>query len=281
MQISPLTSIQNLLEKELPKAQYQWLQSVILDLKKDVDEKNLFYHFASCSRQLKGANNNFNCIKNCPAMNLIEWSRNFLLLSFIGQTSTHFYQIYKKLKVTADIHETLALYKGLSLFPYSEDLRKSAEEGLRSNMKDVFDSVALDSLFPSTHFDEDSWNQMILKALFIESPVYRIQNFDVRKNEALSRMVIDFALERMAASRSINPELWRCVNVIENSRILDYWRKLIESGNTIEQSAIKLTLDNQLSETKNTGLASSLKVYSYKSWKEIGQELEYQRKGNS
>ena len=94
-------------------------------------------------------------------------------------------------------------------------------------------------------------------------------------------MVTDYALERIAASRSIHPELWRCVKIVENKRILDHWQKLLESGNEIEQSAIKLTLDTQLSEVKNIGLASSTKKYPLKSWEEIGQALEKQRKGIS
>lgn len=279
MKLNSFSSISKLLEKELPSQHFHWLQSVIADFKKDNNEKNLFYQFSLCSRQLKGLNGIFTCIENCPAMNLIEWTRNYLLLSYLSQTSSHFFEIYKKLKITADLQETLALYKGLTLYPYSEDLRRSAEEGLRSNMKEVFDAVALDNSFPADHFEEDSWNQMILKALFVDSPVYRIKSFDSRKNENLSRMVIDYALERMAASRTINPELWRCVNSIENVKVLAYWHNLLEFGNEIEQSAIKLTLDYQLSEVKNIGLASNTKNYPLKSWMEIGQALENQRKG--
>lgn len=276
-----IANIQDLLKKELPETQFQWLQSVVSDFKNDNDEKNLFFNFSLCSRQLKGIVGKYKVFDFCPAMNLIEWSRNYILLSYINQISSPFFEIYKKLKVTADLHETLALYKGICLYPYSEDLKKSAEEGLRSNMKEVFESVALDNDFPAKHFEEESWNQMILKALFVEAPIYRIKNFESRKNEELSRMVTDYALERIAASRSIHPELWRCVKIVENKRILDHWQKLLESGNEIEQSAIKLTLDTQLSEVKNIGLASSTKKYPLKSWEEIGQALEKQRKGIS
>ena len=279
MLINTIPLIQSLLKKELSPDRYNWLQSVILEIKNDPIEKNLFYYFSLCSRQLKGEATSFSCIENCPGMNLIEWSRNYLLLSYQVSSSKSFDEIYKKIKVTSDLQETLALYKGLNIFPYSEDLRKSAEEGLRSNMKEVFDCVALDSLFPSQHFAEDAWNQMILKALFVDSPIYKIKNFDSRKNENLSLMVIDYALERIAASRTINPELWRCVISVENPRIIDYWRKLLDSGNSIEKAAIKLSLEIQSSEVKNKFLNSNLKSIPLQTWIQIGQDLDKQRKG--
>ena len=259
-----ILSIQLLLEKELSLLNYSWVKSTILELENENSDTILFYNFSFCSRKLKGATKLFYCINNCPSMNLVEWTRVYLLLSFNSITSKTFFDIFKKLKETSDTQETIALYKALSLYPFSDELNHSAEEGVRSNMKEVFESVSLNNFFPSEHFNENAWNQMILKALFIEAPLYKVQNFDLRKNETLSQMVIDYALERISASRSINPELWRCVTLLVNPTIRAYWRTLLASGNEIEKSAVILSITNQSSEIRDEFLGSSVSVSSLK-----------------
>jgi hypothetical protein len=75
----------------------------------------------------------------------------------------------------------------------------------------VFEAIALRNPYPAQHFDEAAWNQMILKALFIESSLSPIYGLDQRRNPTLARMAIDYVHERWAARRKVNPELWRLV----------------------------------------------------------------------
>ncbi|MGQ3029223.1 MAG: EboA domain-containing protein, partial [Ferrovibrionaceae bacterium] len=111
----------------------------------------------------------------------------------------------------ADTAELVALFRGLPLYPDPERLEDEAGEGLRSNMRPVFEAVAHHSPYPREVFGEHRWNHMVLKALFVDSPLAPIQGLDERANPELAMMLRDYARERRAAGRPISPELWRCL----------------------------------------------------------------------
>ena len=52
---------------------------------------------------------------------------------------------------------------------------------------------------------------MILKAIFIERPLYKIYGLDKRMNKPLAEMLVAYVNERWAAGRDVTPELWRLV----------------------------------------------------------------------
>ena len=131
------------------------------------------------------------------------------LLAFRGQRP--FAKTFKDLRRTADAAELIALYRGLPLYPDPDRLDFEAGEGLRSNLRPVFEAVAHSNPFPRDHFDQHRWNQMVLKALFVGSALDPIVGLDERANPELARILIDYARERWAAGRPVTPELWRPV----------------------------------------------------------------------
>jgi hypothetical protein len=131
------------------------------------------------------------------------------LLAFRGQRS--FAETFKDLRRTADAAELIALYRGLPLYPEPQALDFEAGEGLRSNLRPVFEAIAHRNPFPRDHFDQHRWNHMVLKALFVGSELAPITGLDARVNPELARILIDYARERWAASRPVTVELWRPV----------------------------------------------------------------------
>ncbi len=117
----------------------------------------------------------------------------------------------ERLCTAADVGELVAWYRGLPLYPAPERLRARAAEGVRSNMRSVFEAVAHRNPYPAEQFDDVAWNQMVLKALFVGAALAPIAGFDARRNETLARMLVDYARERHAASRPVSPELFRGV----------------------------------------------------------------------
>lgn len=122
-----------------------------------------------------------------------------------------FAERFRDLRRTADAAEMIALYRGLPLYPAPEALFFEAGEGLRSNIRAVFEAIAHDNPYPRDHFDEHRWNHMVLKALFVGSRLAPIVGLDARANAELARILREYAHERWAAGRPVTPELWRCV----------------------------------------------------------------------
>ncbi|MBR9802262.1 hypothetical protein GYB59_11470, partial [bacterium] len=65
---------------------------------------------------------------------------------------------------------------------------------------------------------------------------------DERKNPALTRMLCDYAHERWAASRTISPELWRCVDPAHDQAALEDLKRVLDQGSERERRAAALSL---------------------------------------
>ncbi|MHB0775289.1 EboA domain-containing protein [Halomonas sp. WWR20] len=164
---------------------------------------------------------------------------------------------FKDLRRTADVGELMALYRGLPLYPEPDSLAFEVGEGLRSNMRAVFESIAHHNPYPRDHFDEHRWNHMVLKALFVGSRLAPIDGLDERANPELARILLDYAHERWAAKRPVSPELWRCVGPFADDvgAFDDLQRAL--AGNAQERVAAALALSSSPSAQAREILAST------------------------
>ena len=91
-------------------------------------------------------------------------------------------------------------------------------------------------------FDRSTWNQMVLKALFIGSELRPIQRLDERANPELAAILVDYAHERWSAGRPVSPELWRCVGPFADHRAVADLERVLETGAAAERSAAALAL---------------------------------------
>ncbi len=112
----------------------------------------------------------------------------------------------------AEMNELIALYKGLFFLENADEFASQVQEGIRTNMVNVFDAICLGNPYAAEYLDDAAWNQLILKAVFMERPLYKIQNIDKRKNKALAEMLQDYVRERWAAGRNVTPEIWRMIH---------------------------------------------------------------------
>lgn len=175
-----------------------------------------------------------------------DWSidqaaRIYLLLVSATDGAT-FLRRLDQLCNTADIGELVAFYRGLPLYPDQPRYVLRAAEGIRSNMKAVFEAVAHRNPYPTEQLSEPAWNQMVLKALFVGSTLHPIVGLDRRTNAALARMACNYAHERWAAGRQISPELWRCVGPHASGDMLGDLRHVLETGTDPERKAAALAL---------------------------------------
>jgi hypothetical protein len=143
---------------------------------------------------------------------------------------------------TADVWELIAFYRGLPLYPNAVQHVARAREGTRSAMQPIFEAVAHRNPFPMEQFDENAWNHMVLKALFIGSKLAPILGLDERANPRLMRMLCDYAHERWAAQRPVSPELWRCVGPHADGAAVDDLARVLATGGRLERQAAGLAL---------------------------------------
>jgi hypothetical protein len=165
-----------------------------------------------------------------------------LLLSGLAPGGKPFAERFRALCRTADVAELTTLYRGLPLYPDAAALEEQVGEGLRSNMRGVFEAIAHRNPYPKAHFDQHRWNHMVLKALFIGSPLAPIQGLDERANPELARIMCDFAHERWAAGRPVPFEIWRCVGPFAEGGAIDDLARALSSTEAVERRAAALAL---------------------------------------
>ena len=239
-----------ILERALSPTAWQWAQESAQMLQSDAQERILFLRFSAAIRHSGKSELNLGSeigIESLPGWQPKLWRldhvlRNYLLLQMPHGDAATWRQLLDRMFQAADLGEAEALYLALPLLPHAEAHVQRAAEGLRSNVKSHFEAVAHYSPLPAAHFDQQAWNQMVLKALFIESPLDPIVGLDDRCNHQLTRMLCDYAHERWAASRAISPELWRCVARCPDADAITDLKRVLEQGSEGEQAAAALSI---------------------------------------
>ena len=141
----------------------------------------------------------------------------------------------------AEMNELADLYAALPVFAYPAIWVKRCSEGIRSNIGIVLEAIMYDNPYSSKFLDEAAWNQLVLKTFFTDKDVNRIIGLDDRANPPLASTLIDYAHERWAAKRQVNPQLWRLVGkFIDETNISDI-QKIAASEDISTRRAAALT----------------------------------------
>lgn len=141
----------------------------------------------------------------------------------------------------ADMNEQTALYGALPLLAWPEAWKLRTAEGIRSSIGTVQEAVMLDNAYPALYLEEPAWNQLVMKAIFTDKPINRIIGLDKRANPQLAAVLSDYAHERWAAGRPVNPLLWRLIGpfIGDNVYYADIER-VWRSENNVEREAAAL-----------------------------------------
>lgn len=229
-----------------------WLYGQIEKVLADQGDRALQIAFGLIPRRLGKASMNLTAEELDSARTAVDgWSplswtvadaARALLLSSLPGRNPDFAPRFRALCATAEVSESISLYRGLPLYPEPESLESQVGEGLRSNMRDVFEAIAHHNPYPRQYFGTHRWNHMVLKALFVGSALAPIQGLDARVNAELARIMLDFAHERRAAGRPIPHEIWRCVGPFAQGEALADLERVLTNGGPIERKAAALAL---------------------------------------
>jgi hypothetical protein len=232
------------LEASAEPASLSWLAEQTEKIKSSTSPNSFFLAFSRASRYFNkeavswtgGTTISLPQGVDPTAWDSLQVARIFLVLQLPFQNES-WQAILQQLFETGDMYEQQALYAALPLFPNAEGLLPRAIEGCRTNMSVVFDAIALQNPYPSRFFPEANWNQLVLKAIFMQRPLYLIQDLDRRRNAALAAMATDFAHERWAAGRAVMPEVWRLLVPFMGPQYLDDLKKVLAATDATEQKA--------------------------------------------
>ena len=167
-------------------------------------------------------------------------ARIWLLLHLPEPDKAAYLKTINQLFLSAEMNELVALYSALPVLAFAEDWTVRCTEGIRSNIGIVLEAIMYDNPFPSERLDEPAWNQMVLKAFFTDKKVDRIAGLDQRANKSLAYMLSDYAHERWAAHRTVNPQLWRLVGKFLDERTFPDIQRLFDQGDEREKISAAL-----------------------------------------
>ena len=96
-----------------------------------------------------------------------------LVLKYPSTNAENYVHTLDQLFAAGEVHELVALYQGLPLYPHQSAFQLRCAEGIRTNMKAVFCAIAHHNPYPSEQLNEDQWNQLVLKCQFVGVPLDR------------------------------------------------------------------------------------------------------------
>jgi hypothetical protein len=198
-----------------------------------------------------------------PEFNIENWTLDqlcrFSLLMYYPLLSV---ESLTKLISVADTREQISIFKSIPYLENASHFAPIVVNGIRTNIVDVFDAITLKNPYPASYFSQDEWNQMILKAVFMERPIYQIKDIDQRKNEKLAHILFDYARE-----------LWRMISGYITEKLFVEMIKKMAEGNAQDQKAmLKLIQESNLDAAKKWLNSQSTQIEPI-SWNQIGSDF--------
>jgi hypothetical protein len=125
-----------------------------------------------------------------------------------------------------DAHEKRGVLRALHRLdgPYGTDGIGDAGvplllDALRSNDTRLIEAAL--GPYGVAHLDAAAWRQAVLKCVFTGVPLSAVHGLAERADGELARMLVDFARERVAAGRTVPPDVWL---------VLDHYPAAVEAS---------------------------------------------------
>ena len=145
-----------------------------------------------------------------------------------------------------DESERISVTRALSLLDLGDNLKSLALQTGRINSKILYAALALDNPFPSAHYSEQEFNQLVLKSLFIGLPIEAVVGLTGRANASLSRMCEDYFDERTAAGREVPSDIWLALAPHASERGLKLLNEHLEHENAEHRHFATRALENRV-----------------------------------
>jgi len=230
---------------------YKWLEEKSIHLQKENCFTQLNLAFALVPRKtgrqlIKITDSEKKILEGVhKGFNINDWTidrlcRLWLLMQADASDKNAYLAGIENLFNAAEMNEVAALYSSLFFLEYPDEWKARCAEGIRSNIGIVLEAIMYNNPYPFYYLSDLAWNQLVMKAFFTDKDVNRIIGVDERANKELAWILVDYANERLAAHRTVNPQLWRLVaNFIDESNFKNIERAF-ESTDIRERLAAAL-----------------------------------------
>jgi len=254
-------------KKSIGDDSQQWLEDKIKKILEEESAREFFLTYTLLSEKvtiapvtIEGKTETESYLKE-QKVNGLEIARIYFLNAILSAKQAVFTPQVSKIIQIADAQELETFLKYLSFLPQPETFKMVAVDALRTNIASVFDALALYNPYPAQYFEDKQWNQMFLKAAFMQRPLQHIVAVDERANADLARIISDYAHERWAAGRDIDPYFWRPVTGFINETLLQDMQRLFDSDTSAARKAAALCCHNSENEEAKKLLANYPDLY--------------------
>ena len=138
---------------------------------------------------------------------LDEAGRAALLLARSAALKSGHLALASEVFYRGEVREKQALLRALPLLPEPAQFLDLAVEACRSSVQTLFEAIACENPYPADWFSQEAFNQLVLKALFIEVSVNRIAGLARRADSELARMATGYGSERRVAGRRVPADI--------------------------------------------------------------------------
>jgi hypothetical protein len=222
------TTIQQLteiLQQQLSESQSGWLKDAIKNIQSNHDSQDTqLLLSAMTSRKLSSE-----ALHNLRGKwNIDEAARVLLLQTYIdtiqnnssqnkssqsnSRHSSHYDASWQAYRI-GDENEKTAYIKGLSMLDPKGELLDIALHTGRTNNVHLFSAIALHNTYPAKCYDDSAFEQLVLKALFLDLNITHIESLPQRLHPELSDKCMDLVRERLAADRSPPISIWLAIDI--------------------------------------------------------------------
>lgn len=251
--MEPIKELFEIIQSKASSTELEWIAT-----KSQLDAKGISYAFVATPRFIRKSFFSLDLSQLVQGWELDEISLDqlvrmyfiALLGSKIDSEETYIKQI-NLLFETAEMNESVALYAAFPIISYPEKWVLKATDAVRSNIGNIFDSIAFGNPFPAKYFSELAWNQVVLKCIFNDKAIHRIVGLNSRANQHLANTLSDFAHERWAAGRRVPSQVWRLVSSFITPILVKDLEQLLESNNERDILAGKIVLLESTSSLLN------------------------------
>lgn len=231
-------ALQEVLSTGLPSDTMAWIQEKIKFVSEQQSTKDLFLTYSLLASKVKTnqplvfkEDNVVHQYLQKQEANAVQIGRIYFLASLLEKDVAFFSPKIANIIQVADTGELETFLKFLVLLPNAADYKLTAVDALRTNIAVIFDAIAMHNPYPALYFSEKEWNQMYLKATFMERDITQIQDVEAMANQDLARIISDYAHERWAAGRVVFPYFWRPVGPFLEDALLGDMERLLQSEN--------------------------------------------------